>query len=81
MMTKKMSDKYDYDNARDAHWRIDDLADVVAGLTEVVENHGKDLNSIKQAGRAIKHSLYTLAFIIATSEIGLIEVFRKYIGI
>lgn len=80
-MTKKMSDKYDYQSAKDAHWRIDEIVEIVGGLTEVVENHGKDLTSIKQAGRAIKTSLYTLAAVIATSEIGLIEVLRKYIGI
>ena len=81
MKLMKMTDKFDRQSAKDAHWRIDELVDVVGGLTEVTENHSKDLNSIKQTGRAIKTSLYTLAVVIATSEVGLIEVLRKFIGI
>ena len=81
MNKRKMADKYDYENTQHAHWRIDELAEVVGGLTEVVDSHGKDLNSIKQTGRAIKTSLYTLAVVIASSEVGLIEVLRKLIGI
>lgn len=81
MMTQKMTERFERTSAKDAHWRIDEIQEVLGGLTEVVDNHGKDLNSIKQTGRAIKTSLYTLAFVIASSEIGFIDVVRKLIGI
>jgi hypothetical protein len=81
MKSIKMSDKYDYTSAKDAHWRIDDLAAVVSDLTSVIDSHSQDLNSIKQTGRAIKSSLYTLAFVIVSSEVGLIEALRKVLGI
>lgn len=73
--------KYDYTSAKDAHWRIDELAGVVNDLTGVVDSHAQDLGSIKKTGNAIKTSLYTLALVIAAGEVGLIETLRRLIGI
>lgn len=81
MKPAKMADKYDYTSPEHAHFRIDELARTVSDLTDVVGSHSKDLDSIKQAGRAIKTSLYTLAVIIATSEIGILATIRALIGI
>ncbi len=78
---KNMADRYDYNSPKDAHFRIDDLSKAVEGMMKVIDSHSKDIDSIKQAGRAIKTSLYTLAVVIASSEVGLIEAVRKVIGI
>jgi hypothetical protein len=81
MNPQKMTERYDYTNPEHAHFRIDELAKTVSDLTDVVGSHSKDIDSIKQAGRAIKTSLYTLAIVIATAELGFWETLRSVIGI
>lgn len=81
MNQRKMTDKFDRTSTEHAHWRIDELQEVIGGMTEVVDSHSKDINSIKSVGRQMKTSIYTLAAVYVTSQVGLLEVIRKFIGI
>lgn len=76
-----MADKYDYKSAEQAHWRIDEVIKTMGGLTEVVEEHDNELESIRATHRGVKIAVYTAVVVITASQVGVFEIVRKYLGI
>lgn len=76
-----MSDKYDYKSAEQAHWRIDEVIKSMGGLTQIVEEHDKELAEQRAFYKGMKVAVYTAATVLIASEVGIFEIFRKYLGI
>lgn len=76
-----MNDKYDYSSAEQAHWRIDEVIKTMGGLTQVVEEHDKELQEQRAFYRGLKIAVYTAVGVVVSSEVGLFQVLKSYLGL
>lgn len=76
-----MTKKYDYSSAEQAHWRIDEVIKTMGGLTSIVEEHDKELETIRSTHHSVKIAVYTAVAVITASEIGLFEVVKRFLGL
>lgn len=76
-----MTDKIDYDSAQQAHWRINQVIKTMDGLTGVVEDHDKELESIRMVHSTIRVAIYTALGVYVTQSIGILEVVKSVIGL
>lgn len=76
-----MSDKYDYSSAEQAHWRIDEVIKTMGGLTDVVEEHDRELAEQRAFYKGLKIAVYTAAGVIVSSEVGVFTIIKSYLGL
>jgi hypothetical protein len=81
MKNARMNDKIDYTSAEHAHWRIDSLAESVDKLMEITSKHDTRFARLEKIGNRVVGGVYVLGLILVASELGVLAVLRKVIGI
>lgn len=68
---------WDKHSSEHAHLRLNRMLEVLQSLTNKVEEHDTRLLAIEKAFLSIRAAAWTLASVIAASEIGVIEFIKR----